>query len=237
MGKMKVLMNKPIYLGQVILDLSKIVMYEFHYHYMKPKYARDNLHSRLTLCYMDTNSLIYDIKTEDFYTDIEDDVPTRFDTSGYCDHPLPIGMNKKVIGLMKDELGGAIMTEFIALRPKLYSFRKLNGAEGPGAPLHEDKNCKGIKKCMVKKTLSFEDYKNCLLNPTNESVYRSQLMFRSTKHEVHTVEVNKVALNRDDDKRIAKKDGISTLPHGYKSLSWSPLLREVSLSKNEKYLK
>ena len=131
---------------------------------------------------MDTDSLVYHIKTEDFYTDIAGDVPTRFDTSGYCNRPLPTGMNKKVIGLMKDELGGAIMTEFIALRPKLYSFRKLYGVE--------DKKCKGIKKCVVKKTLSFDDYINCLLNPTNESFYRSQLMFRSKKHEVHTIEVD-----------------------------------------------
>ena len=101
------------------------------------------------------------------------------------------------------------MTEFVTLRPKLYSFRKLDGAE--------DKKCKGIKKCVVRKTLTFEDYKNCLLNPTK--VYRSQLMFRSSKHEVHTIEVNKVALNRDDDKRIAKKDGIFTLARGHKSLS------------------
>ena len=99
---------------------------------------------------------------------------------------------------MKDELGSAIMTDLIALRPKFYSFRKLDE--------EEIKKCKGIKKCVVKETLSFEDYKNCLLNPTN--VYRSQLMFRPIKHEVHTVEVNKVALNRNDDKRIAKRDGL-----------------------------
>ena len=111
------------------------------------------------------------------------------------------------------------MTEFIALRPKFYSYRKFDGVE--------DKKCKGIKKCVVKKTLSFDDYKNCFLNPTD--VYRLQLMFRSTKHEVHTIEVNKVALNRDDDKWISKRDGISTLAHGHKSLSWSPILGEVSL--------
>ena len=144
----------------------------------------------------------------------------RFDISGYCDRPLPVGMNKKVIGLMKDELGGAIMTEFITLRPKLYSFRKLDDVE--------DKKCKGIKKCVVKKTLTFDDYKNSLLNPTN--VYRSQVMFRSSKHEVHTIEVDKVALNRDDDKLIAKRDGISTLACGHKPLCWSPILGEVSLS-------
>ena len=138
--------------------------------------------------------------TEDFYADISDDVPTRFDSSGYsdrpCNRPLPIGMNKKVIGLMKDELGGIIMTEFIALRPKLYSFRQLDGAE--------DKKCKGIKKCTVKRTLSFEDYKNCLLNPTNESVYTSQLMFRTKKHEVHTIQVNKVVNSQKGwDKHIS----------------------------------
>ena len=115
MGKIKVVMKKLVYLGQAILDLNKIIMYEFHYDYMKPKYG-DNLQ----LCYMDTDSLIYHIENEDFYADIVDDVPARFDTSGYCDNRLlPVSLNKKVIGLMKDELGGAIMTEFVALRPKL----------------------------------------------------------------------------------------------------------------------
>ena len=198
MGKIKVVMNKPIYLCQAILDLSRIIMYEFHYDYVKPKF--DNLQ----LCYMDTNSLVYHIKTKDFYADITYDIPTRFDTSGYCpNRPLPVGLNKKVTGLMKDELGGAIMTEFVALRPKLYSYRKLDGVED--------------KKCVIKKTLTFEDYKAYLLN--SNMTHRSQLMFRSTKCEVHTIEVNKVTLNRDDDKRISKRDGISTLARGHKSLS------------------
>ena len=135
---------------------------------------------------MDTDSLVYGIKTEDFYEDITDDVPARFDTSGYCPNRLlQVGLNKKVIGLMKDELGGKIMTEFVALRPKLYSYKKLDGLE--------DKRCKGIKKCVVKKTLTFEDYKTCLFSDFTE--YRSQLMFRSAKHEVRTIEVNKVALD------------------------------------------
>ena len=120
MGKIKVVMNKPVYLGQAILDLSKIVMYEFHYDYMVPKYGLE----KLKLCYMDTDSLLYDIKTEDFYEDIMDDIPARFDTSGYCpNRPLPVGLNKEVIGLMKDELGSKIMTDFVALRPKLYSYK------------------------------------------------------------------------------------------------------------------
>ena len=124
---------------------------------------------------------------------------------------------------MKDELGGKIMTEFVALRPKLYAYRKLDG--------EEDKKCKGIKKCVEKKTLSFDDYKKCRFNPADgKNTYRSQLVFRNRKHEVHPVEVNKVALNRDDDKRIAKKDKTSTLACGHNSLCWNSLLREVSLS-------
>ena len=215
MGKIKVVMNKPVYLGQAILDLSKIVMYEFHYDYMIPKYG-----DRLKLCYMDMDSLVYDIKTEDFYEDIADDVPARFNTSGYSpNRPLPVGLNRKVIGLIKDELGGKIMTEFVALRPKLYSYKELDGSE--------DKKCKGIKKCIVKKTLTFEDYKTCLFSDSTEC--RSQLMFGSSKHEVHTIKVNKVALNRDGDKRISKRDEISTFARGHKDLSWCPILGELSL--------
>ena len=231
MGRIKVVMNKPVYLSQLILDLSKIIMYKFHYDYMKRKYNSD----RLQLCYIDTDSLVYHIKTKDFYADIANDMEERLDTSGYNKEntkPLPIGKNKKVIGLMKDELGDAIMTEFVALRPKLYSYRKVDGSktskalEGPC--FTEDKKCKGIKKCVVKKTLTFEDYKTCLFNDSTE--YRSQLMFKSTKYEVHTIEVNKVALNRDDNKWISKKDQISTLACSHQALSWSPILRELLLN-------
>ena len=135
MGKIKVIMKKLVYLGQVILDLSKIVMYEFHYYYMKPKYDGDNSRLQgapcLKLCYMDTDSLVYEIKTEDFYADIVDDVLARFDTSGYMgllsnpgsagpipDRPLPIGLNKKVIGLMKDELGGGYNDRICGIETK-----------------------------------------------------------------------------------------------------------------------
>ena len=203
MGKVKVKMNKPVYLGQSILDLSKTIMYEFHYDYIKRKYNENNL----KLLYMDTDSFVYDIKTEDFYKDIAEDVETRFDTSGYePDRPLPIGKNKKVIGLMKDELGGKIRKEFISLRPKMYSYRVEES---------EPKKCKGIKKCVVKKTISFEDYKRCLLEGRN--IHRSQLMFRSKKHKIKTLEVNKLALSREDDKRVSI-DGIASLAMGHKNL-------------------
>ena len=101
-----------------ILEISKLLMYEFWYDYTKPKYG-DNV----KLCYMDTDSFIINIKTEDLYKDIANDVEKRFDTSNYeCDGPLRTGTNKKVIGLMKDELGGRVITEFVALRPKTYSY-------------------------------------------------------------------------------------------------------------------
>ena len=205
MGKVKVKMNKLVYLGQAILDLSKTIMYEFHYDYMKRKYNE----SDLKLLYMDTDSLVYDIKTEDFYQDIAEDVETRFDTSGYePNRPLPIGKNKKVIGSMKDELGGKIMKEFISLRPKMYSYRVEES---------EPKKCKGIKKCVVKKTITFKDYKRCLFEGLN--IHRSQMMFRSKKHKIKTLEVNKLALHREDDKRISI-DGIASLAMGHLQSLW-----------------
>ena len=109
-------MNKSIYLGLSILEISKILMYEFWYDYMKPKY-NDNV----KLCYIDTDSFIMNIKTNDFYKEIAIDVENRFDTSNYeVNRPLPMGKNKKVIALMKDELGRKIITEFVTLRPKIY---------------------------------------------------------------------------------------------------------------------
>ena len=102
------------------------------------------------------------------------------------------------------------MTEFVALRPKLCSYKVLDGSE--------NKKCKGIKKCVVKRTLTFEDYKTCLFSDSTE--YRSQLMFRSAKHEVHTIEVNKVALNRDDDSRM--------MIRGFVGKTGFPHLREVT---------
>ena len=106
---------------------------------------------------MDTDSFVYHIKTSDFYKDIAADVEKRFDTRRYSRddaRPLPIGKNKKKIGLMKDELCGKVMTEFVALRAKLYAYKQLDIKKS------EDKRCKGIKKCVVKKTL--DDYKKCL---------------------------------------------------------------------------
>ena len=167
---------------------------------MKPKYD-DNV----KLCYMDTDSFVMHIKTEDFYKDIADDVEKRFDTSNYeINRTLPIGKNKKVIGLMKDELGGNIMTEVFALRPKTYSYLKDN--------CKEDKKAKGTKKCVIKRRLKFNDYKYCLLN--NEIILKSQQRFKSERHNVYTEEVNKIALSSNDDKRLQTFDRITSYPYG-----------------------
>ena len=123
--KTKVKINKPIYLGMSILDISKTLMYEFWYDYIKPKYQ-----DKAKLCYMDTDSFIIHIKTEDFYEDIANDIEKWFDTSNNDEDDKrmrPIDKNKKVIGLFKDELGGKIMKEFAALRPKTYAYLMVNG--------------------------------------------------------------------------------------------------------------
>ena len=210
MKKTKIKMNKPIYLGLSILEISKILMYEFWYNYMKPKYNND-----VKLCYMDTDSFVMHIKTNDFYKDITSDVENRFDTSNYevntsetsalAHRPLPTGKNKKVIDLMKDELRGKIITELVTLRPKTYSFLTDDGKE--------DKKAKGTKKCIIKKMIKFNDYKKCLLN--GEIILKSQQRFISNKHDVYTEDVNKKALSNDDDKRIVSPDKISSYPYRY----------------------
>ena len=146
MGESTVMLNKPVYLGQSILDLSKTLMYDFHYDYVKPKYGKN-----ARLLFTDTDSLCYEIKTKDFYEDIADDVPAKFDTSEYPeDHPIA-GHNERVIGMMKDEAKGRIITEFVGLRSKLYAYK----TQGCG----EDKKCKGVKKAVVKSSISLENYR------------------------------------------------------------------------------
>ena len=202
MNKTRVKMNKPIYLGLSILDISKILMYEFWYDYMKLKY-NDNI----KLCYMDTDSFIMNIKTEDFYKDISNDVEKRFDTSNYeVNRPLPTGKNTKVISLMKDELGGKIVTEFVTLRPKTYSYLTDD--------CKENKKAKGTKKCVTKRMIKFNDYKNCLLK--DEVLLKSQQRFKSKKHDVYTENIIRIALSNNDDKRIVSSDKITRYPYGYK---------------------
>ena len=197
MKKVKVKMNKPVYLGLSILEISKALMYEFWYNYIKPKYQ-----DSAKLCYMDID--IINIKTEDIYEDIADDVEKRFDIPNYeVNGQLPTGKNKKVIGLMKDELGGKIMTECVALRPKVYSYLTVDG--------NSDKKAKGTKKYVIKRILKFSDYKNCLLD--NEIVLKSKQRLKNEAHNVYTEKINKIALSSEDDKRLQTFDRITSYPY------------------------
>ena len=202
--KTSLTMNKPVYLGMCILDLSKTIMYDFHYNYIKSKYG-----DKAKLLFSDTDSLMCEIQTEDFYKDISGDVKDRFDTSDYPEnHPsgIPTGINKKVLGMMKDEAAGKIIKEFVGLRAKLYSYKMYEGGE-------EIKKCKGIKKQVVESSIKHEHYKTCLL--TGKEQLRKQNILRSYSHEVYTEEVNKVALSALDDKRYILSDGVHTLAWGH----------------------
>ena len=203
-------MNKPLYLGQAILDISKMLMYKFWYEYLKPKYGDE-----VKLCYMDTNSFITYVETDDFYKDISNDVDKWFDTSNFSkniDTPLEKGKNKKVIGKFKDELGGLIMSEFCAHRPKTYAFLidGINDYEKHGII---NKKAKGTKKCVIQNQITFNDYDNVLFNGVK--VLRSQYTFRSRFHEIHTEKINKIALSSNYDKRIQCDDKITMYPYGY----------------------
>ena len=156
---------------------------------------------------MGTDSFIINIKTNDFYEDIASDIENRFDASNYeVNRPLPTGKNKKVIGLMKNELGGNIITEFVTLTPKTYWFLTDDGKE--------DKKAKGTKKCVIKKMIKFNDYKKCLLN--DKVILKSQQRFTSKKHDIYTESINKIALSINDDKRTVSSNKISSYPYGYK---------------------
>ena len=195
-------MNKPVCLGISILDISKTLMYEFRYDYLRPKYS-----DKAKLCYIDTDSFALNIFTEYFYEDINNDVERWFDTFNYDKNdkrPLQIGFNKKVIGMFKDELGRKIMKESCAFRAKTYTYLMEDDSEM--------KNAKGVKRCIVKRRLISENYKDSLFN--NKTIMRSQLRFKSDHHSVYTEEVNKIALNSSDNKRLQTFDRITTYPYG-----------------------
>ena len=147
-------------------------------------------------------------KQKIFYKDISNDVEKKFDTSNFPkDHPseIPVGKNKKVPGRMKDEARGRIIEGFIGLRAKLYSYKMFEGKE--------EKKCKGIKKSVIKKNISFENYKVCLFSEKPQM--RKMNVIRSRGHEIFSETVNKIALSANDNKRIILEDKISTLSYGH----------------------
>lgn len=197
------ILDKPIYIGFAVLELSKSHMYDFHYSVIKPHYG-----NKVKLCYTDTDSFIYTIQTEDFYDDLNNRFSMYFDTSNFKDdNPFNIRLkNKKVPGLFKDELGGQIITEFVGLRSKLYCIK---------TETETIKKAKGVKKCVVR-DLTASDYHDVLLS--GKVVRKKNILFKSIKHEIFTRTVNKIALSNNDDKRFITSDKISTKAWGHKSI-------------------
>ena len=152
--KTKVYYNKPVCLGMIILDLSKSLMYDFHCNYIKTKYG-----DKTKLLFTDTDYIAYEIKTKDFYKNINPDIERRFNTSDYpTNHPSGIKaeLNSKVLGMFKDDAGGKQIVEFVGLRVNIYFYKMLDGSE-------EKKNVRNV----IKRSIQFDDYQECLFSRRN----------------------------------------------------------------------
>ena len=185
MHKSKLILNKPVYTGMTILDNSKILMYDFFYNELKKQYG-----PRCKLLYTDTDSLLLEIETDDVYKDIETN-KNLYDTSDYPEgNPLKSNANKKVLGKMKDECARTPIAECVCLRPKMYSILK------------EDekiiKKTKGVKKCVVKKQIMHEQYKETLFGA--KQLWHEMNILRGEGHEIYGMHVNKISLSPFDSK-------------------------------------
>ena len=182
--KTKVMLNKPVMVGFCILELSKVSMYDFHYNTILKKYGA----KKAKFVFTDTDSLCYEIQTEDVYKDIEE-IKDQFDFSEYPeDHFLHNTDNKKVIGKFKCETNGNPITEFVGLKSKMYSFTTEN---------KNVKKAKGVKTNVIKQDITHEDYKDCLFNDTTVKLYKMNTI-RSYAHEIYSIELNKISLSSLD---------------------------------------
>ena len=216
MKKTEVYFNKPIFVGQAILEISKTLMFDFHYNYIKNKYG-----DKAELLMTDTDSLMYLIQTDDVYKDIKKDVKKKFDTSNFPDvHPSGIetGVNEKDVGMFKNEAGANEITHFAGLNSKFYGliikilYKKDEKDEKIKEIEPEDElisKAKGVKKNVIKEYLTFEDYKKCLLS--GKKVMRGMNMFKPKNHDIYSTTVNKVALSPNDDERLICSNKINTL--------------------------
>lgn len=202
--KTSILMNKPVTIGMTILDISKVVMFEFYYNFLKKKYG-----SNICLAYTDTDSFILHIKTDDFYADMKQNLEW-YDTSDYPENnkfDMP-RVNKKKLGLFKDEVNSEIITSYCGLRSKMYCVRT--------GRIDKMKKAKGVNKNVLKREICFDDYVNCLKNSC--IIVKDQKSFRTKLHNVFTIQQSKIALSPFDDKRHILENGIDTLAHGHFSL-------------------
>ena len=196
-------LNRPAYVGMCILDLSKTLMYDFHYNYIKNKYGE-----KVKLLFTDTDSLTYEIEAEDVYQDFWDD-KNKFDNSDYPESsPYFDKTNKKVIGKFKDEAAGVPICEFVGLKSKMYSYIKDNYERG--------KTAKGIKKNIIKEVIQHENYKETLFN--NKQMYHKMKTIRSESHQLGSYEINKVSLSCSDDKRYIHEDGKTSYAYGHHNI-------------------
>ena len=193
-------LNRPAYVGTWILDLSKTLMYDFHYNYIKNKYG-----DRAKLLLTNMDSLTYEIEAEDVYQDFWYD-KDKFNNSDYQENsPYYDTSNKKVIEKFKDEAAGTPIVEFVGLQCKMYSYIKTN-EKG-------EKTAKGIEKNVIKNDLKHEDYKNVLLN--NKQLHHEMKTIRSQKHQLGSYEINKISLSCFDDKCYIHNNGITSHAYGH----------------------
>lgn len=204
MKRTSIVMDKPISLGMAILDISKVVMYEYYYDFLKPKYGNN-----IKLTYTDTDSFILDVKTDDFYNDMKENL-SRYDTSDYAIdniYNMP-RVNKKKPGVFTDELKGIAIKEYVELRSKMYSIKPMitdsndnnNDDSNEGViKITEIKKAKGVKSCVLKNEIEFSDYLNCLKNST--TITKTQNTFRTKLHKMYTIKQTKTMLSPFDDKR------------------------------------
>ncbi len=202
--KSRLVLNRPVYVGMCVLDLSKHLMYDFYYNQMKAQYGE-----RCQLLYTDTDSLLLEIQTEDVYKDMAQQAH-QYDTSDYPkDHPLHSTVNKKVLGKMKDECAGRPIAEYVGLRPKMYSIQL---EDGPVI-----KKAKGVKRNVVKKDIRHEQYKTALFE--KQTFRHGMDVLRSERHRIYGQHLNKISLSPFDSKRYISQDGVHTLAYGHQRLS------------------
>ena len=208
MTKEKIVFNKPIQVGMTVLDLSKLLMYDFYYNHLKNQYG-----NRCQLLYTDTDSLLLEIQTEDVYEDMRSHMDL-YDTSDFPrEHHLYSETNKKVLGKMKDECAGAPIERYVGLRPKMYCIKMAGFA---GSSQKEIKKAKGIKKYVVKKQINVQLYEEALF--AKKTMKHQMNTLRSEGHNIYAERINKSSLSPLDTKRWIHDDGIQTLAFGNKNI-------------------